>query len=311
MGEVNNSEVEVNKVSTFDEKKLGQNISSNVSSDLGILTIFDSNEIPKNSDGTISEQTLLERTRLNISRIFNKMLSMKTLQNAERDAKDEELQIHDFSKGAYELKLPNKVTVFPRQKPIPKEKPLTRWQKFAKEKGIEKKRRGRMVWDDNVQDWVPRWGAYSVKKNEDKFTPIMEHKAGTDPYEDPFLRKSLEKRLTKEKQKMNEIRNKLEAKGYDANKVMKNSDKEDKKAASKKKLKGDKKLLQKQLQVAQNSTRSMGTYDKKAHKDEVKMKPKVRRQNVEFDNRKDEKKRDLDILDFIQKGEGSKKLKKN
>jgi len=55
----------------------------------------------------------------------------------------------------------------------------------------------------------------------------------------------------------------------------------------------------------------MGVYDKKAHKDEIKMKPKARRQNVEFSSRKDEKRRDLDILTFIQKGEGSKKLKKD
>lgn len=121
---------------------------------------------------------------------------MKTLQNAERDQKDEELQIHDFSKGLYELKLPEQITIFPRQKSIPKEKTQTRWEKFSKEKGIEKKKRGRMVWDENVKDWVPRWGAYSVKKNEDKNTPVMEHKKNADPYEDPFLRKSLEKKLS-------------------------------------------------------------------------------------------------------------------
>lgn len=67
-----------------------------------------------------------------------------------------------------------------------------------------------MVWDENVQDWVPRWGAYSIKKNEDKYTPVIEVKGSEDPYEDPFLRKSLEKRLLKEKQKMNEIKNKME-----------------------------------------------------------------------------------------------------
>lgn len=54
----------------------------------------------------------------------------------------------------------------------------------------------------------------------------------------------------------------------------------------------------------------MGVHDTKAHKGEVKMKPKVRRTHVEFNNRKDERKRDLDVLSFIQKGEGSKKLKK-
>lgn len=42
----------------------------------------------------------------------------------------------------------------------------------------------------------------------------------------------------------------------------------------------------------------MGTYDRKV-KDEVKMKPKVRREHADFNNRKDEKRRDLDILDFI------------
>lgn len=135
------------------------------------------------------------------------------------------------------------MTIFPRQKPIPKEKTLSRWQKFAKENHIEKKKRGRMVWDDNVQDWVPRWGANSIKKNEDKFNPIMEVKGNADPYEDPFLRKSLEKKLVIEKQKMSEIRNKLEQKGYNAREVLKNADKEDRKTAGKKKLKGDKKIV--------------------------------------------------------------------
>ena len=43
----------------------------------------------------------------------------------------------------------------------------------------------------------------------------------------------------------------------------------------------------------------MGVYDKKAHKDEVKMKPKARRQHVDFSSRTDEKRRDLDILGFV------------
>jgi hypothetical protein len=47
--------------------------------------------------------------------------------NAERDLKDDDLQIHDFSKGFYDLKLPPKATIFPRFKEIPKEKKQTRW----------------------------------------------------------------------------------------------------------------------------------------------------------------------------------------
>lgn len=84
-----------------------------------------------------------------------------------------------------------------------------------------------------------------MKKNAEKFNPIMEVKKGSDPYEDPFLKRSLEKKLQKEKQKMNEIKNRIEAKGYNAKEVLKGMDKEERKVASKKKLKGEKKLVQK------------------------------------------------------------------
>ena len=44
---------------------------------------------------------------------------------------------------------------------------------------------------------------------------------------------------------MNEIKNRIESKGYNAREVLKGLDKEDRKTASKKKLKGDKKLVEK------------------------------------------------------------------
>lgn len=39
----------------------------------------------------------------------------------------------------------------PREKPIPVPKPLTKWQKFAKEKGIRKTKKPRATWDDILQ----------------------------------------------------------------------------------------------------------------------------------------------------------------
>lgn len=39
----------------------------------------------------------------------------------------------------------------PREKPIPIQKPLTKWQKFAKEKGIKKTKKPRVTWDDILQ----------------------------------------------------------------------------------------------------------------------------------------------------------------
>jgi regulator of ribosome biosynthesis len=42
----------------------------------------------------------------------------------------------------------------PREKPLPKPKPPTKWEKFAKDKGIvNKSRKDRMVFDDEKQDW--------------------------------------------------------------------------------------------------------------------------------------------------------------
>lgn len=71
----------------------------------------------------------------------------------------------------------------------------------------------------------------------------MEVKKGSDPYEDPFLKRSLEKKLAKEKQKMNEIRNRIDAKGYNSKEILKTMDKEERKTVNKKKLKGEKKLV--------------------------------------------------------------------
>ena len=48
---------------------------------------------------------------------------------------------------------------------MPKPKPLTKWERFAKEKGISHKRKDKMVWDDEMQDWVPRWGKGGKNKD--------------------------------------------------------------------------------------------------------------------------------------------------
>ena len=34
----------------------------------------------------------------------------------------------------------------------------TKWEKFAREKGIQNKKKSRMVWDETRQEWAPRWG---------------------------------------------------------------------------------------------------------------------------------------------------------
>lgn len=63
-------------------------------------------------------------------------------------------------------KLPLPTTQLPRAKPLPKPKPLTKWEKFAKAKGIQHKNRDKKEWDEEKQEWVNRWGWKG--KNKDK-----------------------------------------------------------------------------------------------------------------------------------------------
>lgn len=49
--------------------------------------------------------------------------------------------------------LPKPEYILPRSRVIPKPKPLTKWQQFAKEKGIQtkKKSRSKLKWDEELK----------------------------------------------------------------------------------------------------------------------------------------------------------------
>jgi regulator of ribosome biosynthesis len=61
--------------------------------------------------------------------------------------------------------LPEPTTQLPRAKPIPKEKPMTRWEKFAKSKGIQKKKQDRYEYDETLGEERPRFGRHSAKND--------------------------------------------------------------------------------------------------------------------------------------------------
>ena len=180
----------------------------NCTIDLAILSLIDSNRFP-NEDALKDEKSkiILNLATENLKKLYIKLLNVKKSREQKREELDETLQIHDFDRSEYVVDLPELRTVFPRFKPIPKEKPLTKWQKFALEKGIKKKKRSRMIYDEVTQDYVPRWGYKSKKQIEDKALAIIETKPGEDPYQDPFEKRALEKRLLKERQKLNEMKN--------------------------------------------------------------------------------------------------------
>ncbi|KAK0567187.1 Rhodanese- sulfurtransferase [Tilletia horrida] len=64
--------------------------------------------------------------------------------------------------------LPPPLLTLPREKPLPKAKPLTKWEKFARAKGINKRRKDKMIFDDDQQEWVPRWGYKGANKKEEE-----------------------------------------------------------------------------------------------------------------------------------------------
>ena len=58
------------------------------------------------------------------------------------------------------MTLPPCTTALPREKPLPVPKTETKWEKFAKKKGIQAKKKGegKMVYDEATGEWVPKWG---------------------------------------------------------------------------------------------------------------------------------------------------------
>lgn len=107
--------------------------------------------------------------------------------------------------------LPKSGIVLPREKSAPKEKPMTKWEKFRLEKGLPaRQKRSRMVFDPITKDWVPRHGMGSIKKIKDKHQWLMENKpkhaeAGMDPY----TYATQEKKAAKDKQKLAQLKNEV------------------------------------------------------------------------------------------------------
>lgn len=98
--------------------------------------------------------------------------------------------------GAYRL---------PREKPIPKDGGLTKWEVFAREKGIQKKRRERLVWDEDVEDFIPRYGKGSAKNLEQ--AAVLPHSGKLAAGDDPFAAARREKKKRVRDNKKKELAN--------------------------------------------------------------------------------------------------------
>ena len=72
-------------------------------------------------------------------------------------------------------KLPRTATyALPRSRHCPKAKEPTKWEKFAKDKGIKKKKKDKLVWDDATKEWKPRYGYRGINQKNDWVVELPE-----------------------------------------------------------------------------------------------------------------------------------------
>lgn len=137
--------------------------------DLGNLSTFDPNPLD-NSILTSNSTSELEKenyitsvTRDNVQLLINQILSLPVKTTTET---------HGSSTGQNStmtlIQLPEPTTILPREKPIPKKKPMTKWEQFAARKGIKaKEKSGKLVFDESSGEWVPKWGYKGKNKSLD------------------------------------------------------------------------------------------------------------------------------------------------
>lgn len=114
--------------------------------------------------------------------------------------------------------LPEVQTVLPREKPLPKTKDLTKWEKFAKSKGIASKpRKHRMQFDEDKGEFAPTWG-YKGKNKELDSQAVIEIPANAPADFDPRAKAREDRKGKMEKNEKQRMANVSRAQATDSKK---------------------------------------------------------------------------------------------
>lgn len=208
--------------------------------DLGSLTVFD-----KRICFEDKEKHLTESVQAIVTMIFS--LSAES------------------AAGGRTFKLPDSLFPLPREKPIPKDRPLTKWEQFAKDKGLQQKKRDRLVLDEASGEYVPRYGRGS--KNSLQKDVIIPHKQGMGDDFNPFADKKKQKKERTEANKKKQIANIRRSQKNQKSRItpLQSLDVAEVGPSGKKFL--PKKALKDAFSVVQKSTASAGKFDKKVRKE--------------------------------------------
>ena len=149
----------------------------------------------------------------------------------------------------------------PREKPLPKPKEMTKWERYAKVKGIQKKKRGRMVFDEVQKEWRPRYGYKRARDSTDAW--LMEDKNGAtySTGEDPFLKAARDKKERVSKQKQRELKNQQKASAKTNKNVHRYAGTVGAPSGNERRQ-FEKSLLASEVKKARGATASMGKFDR-------------------------------------------------
>ncbi|KAA0704572.1 Ribosome biogenesis regulatory protein -like protein [Triplophysa tibetana] len=154
------------------------------------LLAFDKNRIDtREFKGNNREDLLRSLARENTQLLINELWKLPT----------------ERVKDVIVAKLPEPTTPLPREKPLPKQKPPTKWEQFAKLKGIQKKKKTNLVWDEVHKEWKRRWGYKRAKDDTKEW--LIEVPENADPKEDQFAKRNVAKKERVAKNEFNRLKN--------------------------------------------------------------------------------------------------------
>ncbi|KAG7643498.1 unnamed protein product [Arabidopsis thaliana] len=159
--------------------------------DVGNLLAFNPNHrfsSAPSSRGELVKEILTEGTKL-VQEIANKLFNFPSTETNDGPI----------------VQLPPPTTKLPREKHIPRPKPPTKWEEFALKKGIQKRKKEKVVWDEQTNQFKRRHGYDRV--NDDNDVPIIEAKESDEPGVDPFAKRLDDKKKRVGKQEKNRLQN--------------------------------------------------------------------------------------------------------
>ncbi|RZC39529.1 RRS1 domain containing protein [Asbolus verrucosus] len=207
--------------------------------DVGALLAVDSNALDSKALRVSPNDYLLKLTRDNTQLLFNEIFELPT-------EKIDEVIV---------AKLPKQRFSLPRCKPVPKPRPLTKWQEFAKAKGIVKKKKSKLSWDEQLKKWIPLYGFRRTTAQKEKDW-VLEVPQNANPMEDQFAKKIEAKSERVAKNELQRLRNIAKARNVKVPRFgISNPDV------------SSAKELQAAVTVAKSSTASLGKFQEKLPKE--------------------------------------------